>query len=162
MREDPGLDKSKISSCLEAHYGLRAASVAFLPVGYDPNAAAYEVVSREGEAYFLKVRLGQVDWSRLAVPRALADLGVGNVLTPLRALSSELWCPLDGYPGYGVVLYRSSTARARWSSGSPTTSGGSSAPRCGPCMTAGSEGTSAAGSRPRPSRCRRQLWCGSY
>ena len=105
MREDPGLDVGKIAVCLEAHYGLRVASAAFLPVGYDPNAAAYEVVSREGEAYFLKVRFGQVDWSRLVVPRSLIDLGVRNVLAPLRTRSSALWCPLDGYPGYGVVLY---------------------------------------------------------
>ncbi len=105
MREDPGLDVGKIAVCLEAHYGLRVASAAFLPVGYDPNAAAYEVVSREGEAYFLKVRFGQVDWSRLVMPRALIDLGVRNVLAPLRSRSSALWCPLDGYPGYGVVLY---------------------------------------------------------
>ncbi len=95
----------KIAVCLEAHYGLRVASAAFLPVGYNPNAAAYRVVSREGEAYFLKVRFGQVDWSRLVVPRALIDLGVRNVLAPLPSRSSALWCPLDGYPGYGVVLY---------------------------------------------------------
>ncbi len=43
MREDPGLDVAKIVVCLQAHYGLRVASVAFLPVGYDPNAAVYEV-----------------------------------------------------------------------------------------------------------------------
>ena len=105
MREDPGLDAGKIAACLEAHYGLRAASVAFLPVGYDPNAAAYEVVSWEGVAYFLKVRFGPVDWSRLVVPRALIDLGVRNVLAPLRTRSSDLWCLLDDHPGYGVVLY---------------------------------------------------------
>jgi spectinomycin phosphotransferase len=105
MREDPGLDESKISACLESHYGLRVASVAFLPVGHDLNAASYEVVSREGEMYFLKVRFGPVDGSGLLVPRALIDLGVRNILAPLQRRSSELWCPLDGYPGYGVVLY---------------------------------------------------------
>jgi spectinomycin phosphotransferase len=105
LREDPGLDVGKISACLEAHYGLRVAYVAFLPVGFDPNTAAYEVVSREGEAYFLKVRFGPVDSSGLLVPQALIDLGVPNILAPLRTLSYGLWCPLDGYPGYGVVLY---------------------------------------------------------
>jgi spectinomycin phosphotransferase len=105
MREDPGLDKGKISACLKAHYGLHVAYVSFLPVGFDPNAAAYEVVSREGEAYFLKVRFGPVDSSGLLVPRALIDLGVPNILAPLRTLSCGLWCPLDSYPGYGVVLY---------------------------------------------------------
>ena len=43
MREDPGLDVDKVSACLQAHYGLRVTSVTFLPIGYDPNAAVYEV-----------------------------------------------------------------------------------------------------------------------
>ena len=105
MREDPGLNVDKISECLDMHYGLRGASVAFLPVGYDPNAAVYEVAARDGTAYFLKVRFGPVNETGLLVPRALIDHGIQNVLAPLRTRSSELWCPLDGYPGYGVVLY---------------------------------------------------------
>jgi spectinomycin phosphotransferase len=60
MREDPGVDTEKISASLEAHYGLRVTSVAFLPIGYDPNAAVYEVVSGDGGCYFLKVRFGPI------------------------------------------------------------------------------------------------------
>lgn len=105
MREDPGLDVDNISACLEAHYGLRVASVAFLPIGYDPNAAVYEVVSRDGSAHFLKVQFGPVHEPGLLVPRALIDLGIRNLLAPLRTRSSNLWCPLDGHPGYGIVLY---------------------------------------------------------
>ncbi|MDQ4126424.1 MAG: aminoglycoside phosphotransferase family protein [Actinomycetota bacterium] len=105
MREDPGLDVDKISTCLEAHYHLRAASMAFLPIGYDPNAAVYEVLSCDGSAYFLKVRFGPVDGPGLLVPQALTDLGIQNLIAPLRTKSSGLWCPLEGYPGYSIVLY---------------------------------------------------------
>jgi spectinomycin phosphotransferase len=42
----------------------------------------------------------------LLVPRALQDVGIGNVLAPLRTRASGLWCPLDGYDGYTVVLYQ--------------------------------------------------------
>lgn len=105
MREDPGLDVGKISACLDVHYGLRTASVAYLPVGYDLNAAVYQVVSREGFSYFLKIRFGPVQEPGLLVARALTDLGVPNILAPLPTRSSRLWCPLEGYPGYSVVLY---------------------------------------------------------
>ncbi|HEV2093681.1 MAG TPA: phosphotransferase [Rubrobacter sp.] len=105
MREDPGLNVHEISACLEAHHGLRIFSVAFFPLGYDPNAAVYEVVSRDGSAYLLKVRSGGVHEPGLLVPRALIDLGIKNVLAPLPTRSSALWCPLDGYPGYRAVLY---------------------------------------------------------
>ena len=105
MREDPGLDVDKIVASLEAHYGLRVTSATFLPIGYDRNAAVYEIVSRDGTAYFLKVRFGPVHQPSLLVPRALIDLGISNVLAPLRTRSSNLWCALDGYPDYSIVLY---------------------------------------------------------
>jgi spectinomycin phosphotransferase len=105
MREDPGLDVGKIATSLEEHHGLRGASVAFLPIGYDPNAAVYEVVAGDGGSYFLKVRFGPVHEPRLTVPRALIDLGIPNVLAPLPTRSSGLWCPLDGHPDHSIVLY---------------------------------------------------------
>ncbi len=82
MREDPGLDVDKISACLQAHYGLRTDSVTFLPIGYDPNAAVYEVASCDGGCHFLKVRFGPVHEPSLLVPRTLIDLGIPNVLAP--------------------------------------------------------------------------------
>lgn len=105
MREGPGLDVDGLSASIEEHYGPRVVSVTFLPLGYDPNAAVYEVVSRDDTSYFLKVRFGPVHEPGLLVPRALIDLGIGNVLAPLPTLSSELWCPLGGHPGYSAVLY---------------------------------------------------------
>lgn len=55
MRENPGLDLGKIAACLEAQYGLRVATIAFLPVGYDLSAAVYEVATDDGTPYFLKI-----------------------------------------------------------------------------------------------------------
>jgi spectinomycin phosphotransferase len=105
MRENPGLDVDKISASLEAQYGLRVTAATFLPIGYDPNAAVYEVAARDGNAYFLKVRFGPVDETGLLVPRALIDHGIQNVLAPLPTRSSSLWCPLGGYPDCSIVLY---------------------------------------------------------
>ena len=80
MREDPGLDVDKIVAPLEAHYGLRVTSVTFLPIGYDPNAAVYQIVSRDVTAYFLKVRFGSVEPSapglrRTPLPRTRVNRG---------------------------------------------------------------------------------------
>ncbi|MDQ3226379.1 MAG: phosphotransferase [Chloroflexota bacterium] len=105
IREDPGLDVSTIAACLNEHYGLRAASITYLPIGYDFNAAVYEVVSPDGITSFLKIRFGPMHEPGLLVPVALADLGVPNLLASIRTRSSRLWCALAGYPGYTVVLY---------------------------------------------------------
>ena len=105
MRDDPGLDAGRIAASLEAAYALRVASVRFLPLGYDLQAAVYEVFTDDGTPYFLKIRSGSVHEPALLVPRALIDRGVLNILAPLRTRSSALWTPLDGDTGYSVVLY---------------------------------------------------------
>lgn len=105
MRDDPGLDAGKLADCLGARYGIRVVSVAFLPIGYDLSAFVYEAVADDGASYFTKIRSGPVYEPGLLVPRALIDVGIRNVLAPLRTRDSGLWCPLDGYEGYSVVLY---------------------------------------------------------
>src|SRR5215207_5883211 len=105
MRQNPGLNVGGITRCLEAQYGLCAASVRFLPLGFDPNASVYEVRTADSTPYFLKVRFGSVDESSLLVPWTLIDHGVPNILGPLQTRSSALWAPLDGYPGHTIVLY---------------------------------------------------------
>jgi spectinomycin phosphotransferase len=105
MREDRGLDAGTISTCLAAHYSLRVASITFLPIGNDFKAAVYRVVATNGAAYLLKIRFGPVYEPGLLVPRALCDLGIRNILAPLRTTASGLWCPFDGYEGAAAVLY---------------------------------------------------------
>ena len=105
MHENPGLAEETIAACLDVHYGLEVASVEFLPLGLDLDAAAYKVVSPEGSSWFLKVRFGPVRELGLVVPSALIDQGVPNILGPLRTRASALWCPLDSDSGYSVVLF---------------------------------------------------------
>src|SRR4051812_9480528 len=49
MREERRLNRGDIADCLEAHYGLRVVSIAFLPLGNDFTAAVYRVVERNEE-----------------------------------------------------------------------------------------------------------------
>jgi spectinomycin phosphotransferase len=105
VRKDRGLDVGALAACLAAHYGLTVASITFLPIGNDFQAAVYHVVATDGADYFLKVRFGSVFAPGLLVPRALLDLGISNVLAPLRAKSGDPWRPLDAHGGATVVLY---------------------------------------------------------
>jgi spectinomycin phosphotransferase len=105
MREDRGVNRGAIATCLAAYYDLDVASVTFLPIGNDFQAVVYRVVATDGADYFLKVRFGPVFEPGLRVPRALLDLGISNVLSPLRTNTSGLWCALDEHEGSTVVLY---------------------------------------------------------
>jgi spectinomycin phosphotransferase len=108
-------DVAAVTACLSAHYGPDLAAVGSLPGGFDPAATAYRVTTRDGAAYFLKVRSGPVREAGLLVARTLRDLGIRNVLAPLPTRSSALWCSLDGAAGASAVLYpfvRGETAMA--------------------------------------------------
>jgi hypothetical protein len=56
IRDDPHLDPTDIAACLAANYGLDVTTVTFLPLGFDLDAAVYDLLARGGDRYFLKLR----------------------------------------------------------------------------------------------------------
>jgi spectinomycin phosphotransferase len=105
LRDDPGIDEDKIIASLATNYDVQTSSISFLPIGYDMNAAVFEVISVDGSFYFLKVRFGPIYEPGLEVPSALIDLGTANILGPLRTRTSDHWCQLEGSSGFSIVLY---------------------------------------------------------
>jgi spectinomycin phosphotransferase len=104
-RDELTLDSDAIAVALAEHYDLTVSVMTFLPIGYDLNAAVYEVVARDGNTYFLKVRFGTVAETGLHVARALVDRGTPHVLAPLPTRSGGVWAPIAGDEGGAVVLY---------------------------------------------------------
>ncbi len=98
MRDDPGLDTARIAASLQAGYGLDVAAIRYLPIGYDLDAAVYEVVVADGERYFLKVRFGPVSEPGLEVARALAEFGIGQVLAPILSTAGAAVVAHTGHP----------------------------------------------------------------
>jgi spectinomycin phosphotransferase len=104
MNDDPGLDSQQIAAVLAAENDVPRATVTFRPFGHDPYAAVYEVCAQDGTPYFLKIRFGPVYEPGLAVPRALIECGVPNILAPMRTRTGALWRPL-GVGNDTLVLY---------------------------------------------------------
>lgn len=102
MRQEPNVDHAAIRTILAGHYGVDATAVRFLPLGFDAEAAVYRVAARDGRHYFLKLRFGAVNEPALRVAHALHELGIHEVLAPLRARSGRPSCEVDGV---GAVLY---------------------------------------------------------
>lgn len=102
MLEKPDLDDQLILRRFHEEYGLQAVQAAFLPLGYDVNTAVYRLLTREGAAYFLKLRKGAFDEISLAVPRFLQAQGIRSILAPLETGEGRLWGSLNEYK---MILY---------------------------------------------------------
>jgi spectinomycin phosphotransferase len=83
MHERPALADDTIVAALQASFGIRVATLVFLPIGNDSASWAYRVHAAQGPAYFLKVRAGAGPMPGAAVPSHLHRHGVPHVLAPL-------------------------------------------------------------------------------
>ncbi len=61
MLEKPDIPDESIISRLQEEYDLRVSAMTFLPIGADMGTVVYGVITREGKAYFLKLRKGFTD-----------------------------------------------------------------------------------------------------
>ncbi|MCC7022069.1 MAG: aminoglycoside phosphotransferase family protein, partial [Thermomicrobiales bacterium] len=95
-------DLAGIAAGLEEAYGLRPVAIRFLPIGYDLEAAVYEVIADDGKTYFLKVRSRPIYEAGLRAAQALREQGVLNILAPIPTRSGELG---DRVGDRGLVLY---------------------------------------------------------
>ncbi len=102
MLERPNLDDDVIISALQHAYGVEPTGVHFLPIGYDANAWVFRIECRDGNRYFLKARQGTLYAAGLTVPSYLHELGMRQVIAPVRADSGDLWTPADGFT---LILY---------------------------------------------------------
>jgi spectinomycin phosphotransferase len=105
MFDDPGLDTVQLAGRLALHYGIDVSTIQFEPKGFDMNAAVYTVIDHDGAPWFLKVIFGDFDRTSLDIPAALVDMGVPNVLAPMRADTGDPWCRLDGDKPASLILY---------------------------------------------------------
>lgn len=101
MLEKPDLADELIVRCLDAEFGLRAAEIAFLPLGADRNTAVYRVAA-DGRTFFCKLRGGVFDETSVTLPRYLSEQGIAQIIAPLTGRSGQLWGSLGAYK---VILY---------------------------------------------------------
>ncbi len=102
MLEKPAIPDQLIASQLNEEYGLKAAQIAFLPLGADVNTAVYRVGTEQGVEYFLKLRKGAFDEMTVVVPQMLRAQGVQAVIAPLETCKGQRWGSLEEYK---MILY---------------------------------------------------------
>jgi spectinomycin phosphotransferase len=97
MLTKPPIADAAIITHLRDAYAIDAADLAFLPIGADADSAVYRATTREGRAYFVKLRRGPFDDLPIRVPWFLHQHGVKHVIPPIPTRTEGLWTALDGY-----------------------------------------------------------------
>ncbi len=115
MLEKPDLDEVRLITHLRTAFGLPVVMVDFLPLGADANTAVYRAATRDGTAYFVKLRAGAFDELSVTLPAYLHRQGIAEVIAPRAARHGAHYTRHDGravivYPfvagddGYAVAL----------------------------------------------------------
>ncbi len=102
MLEKPPLSDERMAAMLWEAYGLRSASLEFLPLGADANTAVFRVLDVRAIPWFLKLRAGIFDETSVLIPDLLHEHGIRPIIPPSKTTSGRLWAHLDEYT---CILY---------------------------------------------------------
>jgi spectinomycin phosphotransferase len=85
------LDDDAVAVNVRKGWGLAVTRARQLPAGLDAHARAYEVGTRSGERYFVKVRAVAAGAAAVLVPRYLRRHGITAVVAPLDTTGGQPW-----------------------------------------------------------------------
>lgn len=102
MLEKPEIKDEIIIQSLRHEYGLDVEKISFLPLGADLNTAVFRLGTKDGTAYFVKLRKGDFNAASVVVPNYLGDLGFKQIIPSLKTKTGHLWANLDPFK---VILY---------------------------------------------------------
>ena len=106
------LADESIVDVLRNHYHIEAATLTFLPIGNDAKAWVYRVETGQC-TYFLKLRKGKPPYAGLLAPHYLHNIGIENVVAPIRSVSGELCVDAQDFL---LILYAWKTGESAWKS----------------------------------------------
>jgi spectinomycin phosphotransferase len=84
MIEKPSLSNQRIIDCLNSNYGIKVATLTFLPLGADINASVYKAVANDQSSYFVKLKRGHYHDISTIIISLLYDVGIQHVILPVK------------------------------------------------------------------------------
>ncbi len=83
MKEKPTLFDQRIIDCINANFGIKVTTLAFLPWGADNNAWVYKATASDQASYFIKLKRGHHFELSAALTRIMFDAGISQIIPPL-------------------------------------------------------------------------------
>ena len=82
--EKQPLSDQRIIDCLNTHYGIKVATLIFLPLGADINASVYKAEIDDQLSYFIKVKRGHHHDISTTIIGMLYDAGIQQIIPPIK------------------------------------------------------------------------------
>lgn len=102
MIEKQSLSDQCIIDCLNADYGITVATLTFIPLGADMDAAVYKAQTHDQSSYFIKLKRGHHYDIGTIIPLLLHDAGISQIIAPLKINDSQ---PTHHIDDFTLIVY---------------------------------------------------------
>lgn len=89
MKEKQSFSPQSIIHCLKASYGIKATSLALLPIGADMDAFVYKAETESGQSYFIKLKRGHRYDMSVTILALLQALKVQQIIPPIKTINGK-------------------------------------------------------------------------
>ncbi|HLB43128.1 MAG TPA: aminoglycoside phosphotransferase family protein [Gammaproteobacteria bacterium] len=88
MEKQP-LSDQRIIDCLSNDYGIKVATLTFLPLGADINASVYKAEAYDQSSYFIKIKRGHHHDISATIIALLHDAGIQQIIPTIKTNSGQ-------------------------------------------------------------------------
>jgi spectinomycin phosphotransferase len=97
MVEKPSLSDQRIIECLKTDYGIKVATLAFLPLGADMQSSVYRVEADNQSSYFIKLKRGHRPDISAIIIALLHNAGIQQVIPIVKTIRGQPTQRIEGF-----------------------------------------------------------------
>ena len=102
MIEKQSLSDQRIIDCLNIDYGIKVATLTFIPLGADMDASVYKAQTHEQSSYFIKVKCGHHHDIGTIIQLLLHDAGIPQIISPIKTHDGQ---PTHHIDDFTIIVY---------------------------------------------------------
>lgn len=97
MLEKHILSDITIISCLNTNYGIKVATLTFIPIGADINASTYKALTLDQTSYFIKLKREYQHDTSVGIVELLRSAGIEQIIPPVKTIHGKTTQHIDDF-----------------------------------------------------------------
>ena len=102
MIEKQSLSDQRIIDCLNTDYGIKVATLTFIPLGADMDASVYKAQTHDQSSYFVKLKRGHHHDIGAIIQLLLHDAGIQQIISPIKTNDGQ---PTHHIDDFTLIVY---------------------------------------------------------